>query len=109
MTQNEYAGVLPDNGEPWPRQFACYGYANKEIREDAAAEASEWWLIGFQRCLEEAAVRLADGETWHMTWAEITQIEVDIENSCRENEGLDHTWMRAGDWRYRAVAKVMPL
>lgn len=109
MTENAYAGILPDNSEPWPRQFACYGYASKEIREDDAAEASQWWLWALQDCLEGASLKLANGESWQVTWSQITQQEIAIENSMRGKDGLEPTWMRAGDWRYRAVAKVMPL
>lgn len=108
MTENS-AGITLVNEEPWPRKFACYGYANMEIRADHGAESTEWWLDACNRVCEDAGVKLADGELWDVTWSQITQQEIDLENSARASEGLETTWMRAGDWHYRAIAKVVPI
>jgi len=109
MTDNAYAGILPDNGLPWPRELVVHGYANKEIRSDPGVESTKWWLDQCDRSCDHAGVKLADGEQWEVTWSEVTQREIDLENSCLEIEGQEPTWMRAGDWRYRAIGKVVPL
>lgn len=98
----------PEQDEEWPREFKCYGEASAEMREDSALEGSEWWQGSCSHLAEEQGVKLVPGTKWDVTWYEVTQQEVDFNNSAMAVHGGKY-WLHAGDWRFRAVGVVVPI
>lgn len=101
----------PDDGKPWPRDLFCYGHVSVDLAEDTPAfehYKSKMLIDGCNRSAEANGVKLAEGHEWQVRWYGVTQHEEDLSAAINLPYGYGPS-VRAGDWRWRAEGKVVPI
>lgn len=91
---------MEEEDGPWPREFFVQGDIIKELKEDGPA-LKAFLDSSIDQVATHHGVKLAPGEEWRVRWVEVTEHEVKI------NESINGSyWLSAGDWHFRAEARV---